>query len=67
VVSEQKGACMRPILCYQCSTVFRGKGTSRVMRKLLFHFCAKCWRDRRACELHMIRTAAPELLNEVAA
>jgi hypothetical protein len=50
---------MRPILCAKCNSIFRGKGTSRVMRKLLFFFCAKCWRDRDACEELMRSIAAP--------
>jgi hypothetical protein len=32
------------------------------MKKLLFFFCPDCWRDRRACELIMIKIAAPSLM-----
>ncbi len=42
----------RKITCNRCchKTV---KGQARVMRKILFFFCPKCWADRRACEIHM--------------
>jgi hypothetical protein len=48
----------RKILCYRCVKIFRGKGASRVMRKVLFHFCPKCWRNREACEEHMRKATA---------
>jgi hypothetical protein len=38
----------RAIKCSHCSRVFHGRGTSRVFRSVLFHFCAKCWLTRRA-------------------
>ena len=44
---------MRPILCDKCSRIFRGGGMTRVMRKIMFHFCPRCWRDREACEMYM--------------
>jgi hypothetical protein len=49
---------VRPVKCNKCFHIFRGKGMSRVMRKILFHFCAKCWRDRNACEELMRKVAA---------
>jgi hypothetical protein len=54
----------RKITCNRCAhkTV---KGTARVMRKVLFFFCPKCWADRHACELQMNR--ATELPAESAA
>ena len=47
----------RPITCNRCEhkTV---KGAARVMRKVLFFFCPKCWHDRGACEEFMRRVAA---------
>ena len=44
---------MRAILCNKCARIFRSKGISRVMRKVVFHFCAKCWADRERCETFM--------------
>lgn len=46
----------RKITCNGCchKTV---KGQARVMRKILFFFCPKCWADRRACEIHMDRVS----------
>ena len=49
----------RRILCDMCSNVFQGAGQSRVMRKVVFHFCPKCWANRRACEVHMDRVSSP--------
>lgn len=48
----------RKITCNRCchKTV---KGQARVMRKVLFFFCPKCWANRRACEEQMI--AATEI------
>lgn len=47
----------RLILCNRCErkTV---KGAARVMRKVLFFFCPKCWEDRRACEVFMDKATA---------
>ena len=46
----------RKITCNRCAhkTV---RGQARVMRKVLFFFCLKCWADRRACEIHMDRVS----------
>lgn len=55
---EKRGALRRRkrggrlVTCSGCShkTV---AGTTRVMRKIVFHFCPACWIDRRRCELLM--------------
>jgi hypothetical protein len=42
----------RKIKCNGCGhTTVTGAG--RVMRKIVFFFCPKCWKDRRGCELQM--------------
>jgi hypothetical protein len=48
---------MRALLCNKCVHVFRGGGQGRVMRKILFFFCDKCWTNRQACEEFMRRIA----------
>jgi hypothetical protein len=52
------------VLCSGCEHL-TVKGTTRVMKKLLFFFCPDCWRDRRACELIMIKMAAPSLMPKI--
>lgn len=44
---------MRAVKCNHCGKKFRGLGASRVMRKMLFLFCPRCWSDRRSCEIFM--------------
>jgi len=51
----------RPIKCNWCLRTFKSGGTSRVMRKILFFFCDKCWANRSTCEEHMRRVVAPAL------
>lgn len=46
-------AGMRKVYCSMHCAGFRGHGTTRVMNKIVFHFCARCWRDRMACEARM--------------
>lgn len=49
---------MRPIFCSLHNRIFRGPGTTRVCRFIVFFFCAPCWTGRRAeCDQHMLRTA----------
>jgi phosphatidylserine/phosphatidylglycerophosphate/cardiolipin synthase-like enzyme len=49
---------MRAILCSLHGQKFRGHGISLVLRKLVFHFCAHCWRGKRdACESFMAKIA----------
>ena len=48
---------MRLVFCSRDNRLIRGHGTTRVMRKLVFHFCARCWRNREDCEAHMRRVA----------
>lgn len=39
---------------------FRGHGVTRVYRKIVFNFCARCWSARRRdCEKHMQWVADP--------
>ncbi len=59
---------MRIVFCNKCTRMVRGHGTSRVLRKLVFHFCTRCWRERENCEAFMRRIAGvPEsILKEVA-
>lgn len=52
----------RRILCDKCVTVFRGAGMTRVMRKVVFQFCPRCWSNRGSCEAHMVRVAWGEKL-----
>lgn len=49
---------MRKIVCSHCSKVFLGRGASRVMRFVLFHFCPRCWMNRKACEEQMAAATA---------
>ena len=51
----------RRILCDKCCTTFRGAGMTRVMRKIVFHFCPRCWADRGSCEAYMVRIAYGEM------
>ena len=50
----------RKITCNHCGhkTV---KGAARVMRKVLFFFCPKCWANRRDRELEMDAVSAQGL------
>jgi hypothetical protein len=50
---------MRAIRCNKCSHIFRSGGISRVMRKIAFHFCPKCWEDQRGCEQFMNAISRP--------
>ena len=46
---------MRTLTCSECSGAAT-YGSSRVMSKLLFHFCANCWSQHRSnCEAFMRR------------
>lgn len=46
---------MRHVTCTRCGRP-TGYGTSRVLRKIIFHFCFKCWRlNRPNCEELMQR------------
>lgn len=47
----------RPITCNMCAKVFRGAGASRVLRKVLFFFCPRCWVNRMLCEAFMKQVA----------
>jgi len=38
---------------------FRGKGATRTMRSVIFHFCPTCWRDRSRCEVFMREATEP--------
>jgi hypothetical protein len=46
---------VRAIFCHMHNRVFRGHGVSRVMRKIVFHFCARCWARPEECEELMRR------------
>lgn len=49
---------MRPIYCHRHGRIFRGHGTTRVYRRLVFNFCACCWATHREdCEDLMSRIA----------
>lgn len=49
---------MRTIFCDFHQHTFRGHGTSRVLGKMVFHFCQKCWDEKRGdCEEHMRKMA----------
>ncbi len=49
---------MRSITCSLHGKKFRGKGMTRVLHKIVFHFCSICWADREACEGFMRRVVA---------
>jgi hypothetical protein len=41
----------RRILCSLCAQSFVSKGTTRVLRSIVFQFCAGCWEGKRSgCE-----------------
>lgn len=47
---------MRKVTCSNCAKSC-GRGTTRVFRKLVFHFCALCWtRERNQCVSFMARS-----------
>jgi hypothetical protein len=48
---------MRVVFCHYCPRPIRGHGTTRVLSKIVFHFCAGCWSRRSACEAFMRRVA----------
>jgi hypothetical protein len=49
---------MRKVTCSNCSKSC-DRGTTRVFRKLVFHFCAFCWvQERLRCVQFMARVAA---------
>ena len=48
----------RIVQCNKCWHRFRGKGASRVMRKMLFFFCPPCWSNRNACEELMFKATS---------
>ena len=48
----------RAVKCSLHGKAFRGHGTSRVLRKIVFHFCGACWLKRGACEELMRKVAA---------
>ena len=57
-IAGNGGAAVRPIFCDRHQAIFRGLGTSRVLARLVFNFCAKCWTDdREGCEEYMRRIA----------
>lgn len=48
----------RPIYCDMHRAIFRSSGITIIVRKLVFNFCARCWRhDKAACEAHAHRMA----------
>ena len=57
---------MRPIYCQRHQRIFRGHGTTRVYRKLVFNFCAQCWHTHRTdCEDLMVRAGGNQKKTEV--
>ncbi len=49
----------RTIKCSFCGFDFTTKGTTRVLRKICFQFCASCWWHKRdACEAFAVKVAA---------
>lgn len=59
---------MRDVWCSHCNRLIRGHGTTRVLSKLVFDFCAPCWRQRENCEAFMRRAAgiSDPMVKEVA-
>lgn len=48
----------RAIYCNAHGRMFRGHGITLVLRKLVFNFCAECWRaDKTGCEAMMAKAA----------
>jgi hypothetical protein len=48
---------MRIVFCSYCPRPIRGHGVTRVLRRVVFHFCAGCWSRRSVCEAFMRRVA----------
>jgi hypothetical protein len=48
---------VRDVFCNRCNVIVRGHGTTRVLSKLVFDFCASCWRNREDCEAFMRHAA----------
>lgn len=50
----------RKQLCSLCTSTFRTKGTTRVIRFVVLTFCMRCWTDHRgACESFAQGAAGP--------
>jgi hypothetical protein len=48
----------RSIVCSFCAGAFKTRGTTRVLHKVVFQFCADCWTSRRNdCEDFATRVA----------
>jgi hypothetical protein len=44
---------VRDVWCNLCGRKIQGHGTTRVLRKLVFNFDARCWRRKKICEALM--------------
>jgi hypothetical protein len=53
----------RAVKCNFCSRPIHGHGTTRVFRKIVFHFHALCWRRRSDCDRFMAAIAGGPVLN----
>lgn len=48
----------RPMYCDLHHGIFRNSGITVVLRKIVFNFCARCWRlNKEGCEAHAVRVA----------
>lgn len=49
---------MRAIFCDLHGRKFRDHGVTLVYRRIVFNFCARCWRNQTKCREHMQRVMA---------